>query len=210
MERVVLVSKDKQLLGVNSDEVFYKPLNSLFFYALEGHNTAFFYDKLGDTLNQAREHNGELFSFLDNLGNVVATNNEQFLNFLDGTCVNEYMERRYNTVTGRTLNATEKKATYLTVKVPVLDLLWNVLEGSRGGLTKVLCVGFKRPTGSSFDNQYDFESSFAVFDSGNGMEIIFGEKMDFSSDFLKERYDSLRRAQSSIGVEKVVNLISSD
>nr|WCR39303.1 p24 [Pineapple mealybug wilt-associated virus 3] len=210
MERVVLVSKDKQLLGVSSNEVFYKPLNSLFFYASEGRNVTFFYDKLGNTLTEARKQNCELFSFLDNLGNVVATNNEQFLNFLDGTCVNDYMERRYGIVGGRGLSPTEMKATYLTVKVPVLDLLWNVLEGSCKNLTKVFCVGFKRSAGCSFDDQYNFESSFAVFDSGSGFEAIFGEKIDFSSDFLKERYDSLRKAEDTHGVERVVNLLSSD
>nr|WCR39339.1 p24 [Pineapple mealybug wilt-associated virus 1] len=208
MERIILVSKDKNLLNANEEEIFYKVKYSLFMRAKEGNECSFFYDKLNVFSDSSRRRYAELFSFLDSLGNVVATNNETFLNFLDGLSVDDYMLRRYGGRGKRELSEGEKRAPYLTIPVPALETLWGVIEESGKKLHKVHCVGFVRNRGSSCDELYDFDKSFAVFDYGEGFEVVYGGSVDSSNVALKGKLKILKEAEEKTGLEKVVGILS--
>nr|QJQ80375.1 p24 [Pineapple mealybug wilt-associated virus 1] len=208
MERIILVSKDKNILGVREEEVFYKVKYSLFLCAKEGRECSFFYDKVNCFSDISRSRYTELFSFLDSLGNVVATNNETFLNFLDGLSVDDYMLRRYGGYGRKELSDGEKEAPYLTIPVPALETLWGVMEEPVEELHKVHCVGFVRSCDSSCDELYKFDRSFAVFDCGNGFEVVYGGTIDTSNVAVLRKFKTLKEAEGKTGLEKVVSVLS--
>nr|WEG77335.1 23 kDa protein [Grapevine leafroll-associated virus 4]WEG84546.1 23 kDa protein [Grapevine leafroll-associated virus 4]WEG84553.1 23 kDa protein [Grapevine leafroll-associated virus 4]WEG84560.1 23 kDa protein [Grapevine leafroll-associated virus 4]WEG84567.1 23 kDa protein [Grapevine leafroll-associated virus 4] len=206
MEVTLYLSKAKENLPVACDETFYLRNAGVYATVMPPERLSFFYDKLSVGNNSDRNKYRELFQFLDNLGNVVATNNGNFIKFLDVDSVMEYFRRRYPD--GSSLSNMNKtpSSDYCCLTVPALTTFLNSVCGCLEGLTTVLAVGFTR--NDNTDELWSFKDTFVVFENSGVISTFYGDNMDTSNSALLEVLDSFGSASGKTDFEKVVNLLS--
>nr|WPV03020.1 p23 [Grapevine leafroll-associated virus 4] len=206
MEVVLCLSKVKADISVDDQELFYLKNAGVFAAVMPPERLSFFYDKLSINNNTERNKYPELFQFLDNLGNVVATNNGNFIKFLDVGSVTEYFRRRYPTANNSNSTSSAPASDYCCLTVPALATFLSSVCCCLEGLTKVLAVGFTRKGGS--EELWEFKDSFVVFENSGEISTFYGDNMDTSNTALLEVFDAFASSSGKTDFEKVVYLLS--
>nr|AJG01603.1 23 kDa protein [Grapevine leafroll-associated virus 4] len=206
MEVILCLSKVKADIQVVDQDFFYLKNAGVFAAVMPPERLSFFYDKLSINNNTERNKYPELFQFLDNLGNVVATNNGSFMKFLDVGSVTEYFRRRYPTANNNASTSNAPASDYCCLTVPALTTFLSSVCSCLEGLTKVLAVGFTRKGDS--EELWDFKDSFVVFENSGEISVFYGDNMDTSNTALLEVFDAFASTSGKPDFEKVVNLLS--
>nr|BDX29226.1 23kDa-protein [Grapevine leafroll-associated virus 4] len=206
MEVVLCLSKVKADVPVVEQDIFHLKNAGVFAAVLPPERLSFFYDKLSNSNNTERNKYQELFQFLDNLGNVVATNNGNFIKFLDVGSVTEYFRRRYHTANNVVSTSSAPASDYCCLTVPALATFLSGVCSRLEGLTRVLAVGFTRKGGS--EELWEFKDSFVVFENSGEISTFYGDNMDTSNTALLEVFEAFASASGKPDFEKVVSLLS--
>nr|WEG84637.1 23 kDa protein [Grapevine leafroll-associated virus 4]WEG84693.1 23 kDa protein [Grapevine leafroll-associated virus 4] len=206
MEVTLCLSNVKEDIPSTCDELFFLRNAGVFAAVLPAERLSFFYDKYSVGNNSDRNKYPKLFSFLDNLGNVVATNNGNFIKFLDVDSVMEFFKRKYPG-SSNIYNTNKTPASdYCCLTVPALTTFLTSVCNCLEGLTIVLAVGFTRR--SDTDELWCFKDTFVVFENSGVISTFYGDNMDTSNSALLEVLDSFGSTSGKSDFEKVVNLLS--
>nr|CAR91977.1 putative coat protein duplicate [Grapevine leafroll-associated virus 10] len=206
METVICLSKVKHEVPVPEEQVFFLVNSGVYAGVLPSEHLSFFYDKLNTGDNKDRRTYPELFKFLDNLGNVVATNNGNFMKFLDAVTIKEYFKRRYPSTVHIDNSSKVSGGDYCCLTVPALATFLSGVVHHLEGLTKVLAVGFTRSCDS--EELWVFKNSFVVFENAGKLDVFCGDNMNTSNSAVLEVFNSFRAASSATDMERVINLLS--
>nr|WHM41566.1 P24 protein [Blackberry dwarf-associated virus] len=213
MECVIRLAKSRGDLGDVSGDIFYLATSKVYATLVEPERLSFFYDKLELCANNSRSKYPRLFRFLDNLGNVVATNNGNFMKFLSPEAVaNNFVEKypellnkQQNEKIFRSLN-NSADLNYCTLSTPALDSFLMNLQDDWTGVCEVLAVGFTRKSDST--ELWDFADSFVVYERSGELEIFYADSMDTRSSILAETFSLFKTASAESDFEKMVNFLS--
>nr|BDX29219.1 23kDa-protein [Grapevine leafroll-associated virus 4] len=206
MECILVFSKRSEDIPLPDEDVFF--LRDVHVYAatLPSERLSFFYDKLDVHNNTSRKTYKNLFSFLDNLGNVVATNNGAFMKFLTANAVDDFFRRKYPNVASSTVANNTPNNAYCFIAVPALECFISSLHYCELGLITILAVGFTRDGGS--DELWVFKNSFVVFEHAGEIKVFYGDSIDTRNSAILEIFNSFKLASGKSDLEKVVNFLS--
>ncbi|ACS44662.1 p23 [Grapevine leafroll-associated virus 4] len=206
MEVILCLSKVKTDIPVVEQDIFHLKNAGVFAAIAPPERLSFFYDKLSINNNTERNKYQELFRFLDNLGNVVATNNGSFIKFLDASSVTEYFRKRYRTFNNVVNTSSAPASDYCCLTVPALATFLSGFCSCLEGLTRVLAVGFTRKCDS--EELWEFKDSFVVFENSGEISTFYGDNMDTSNTALLEVFEAFASASGKPDFEKAVSFLS--
>nr|WDS60515.1 p23 protein [Grapevine leafroll-associated virus 4] len=206
MECVLALARNVSDIPGDSQDVFELKSVGLYATLLPTEHLSFFYDKLNVHMNSSRKHYPELFKFLDNLGNVVATNNGAFFKFLDSQAVVERFVRKDPSLAAYQSKPDAPGGSYCMITVPALSRFIGSVRHNLRNLVKVLAVGFTRVDDS--EALWDFKDSFVVFEYEGELQVYYGDNIDTRNSALLEVFDSFMSASGKSDFEKVVSFLS--
>nr|ACT67481.1 p23 [Grapevine leafroll-associated virus Carn] len=206
MECILVFSKRSEDIPLSDKEIFFLREARVYAATLPPERLSFFYDKLDVHNNTSRENYKKIFDFLDNLGNVVATNSGAFMKFLTANAVDDFFKRKYPNILSSSVAYNNPTNAYCFIAVPALERFISSLQSCELGLITILAVGFSR-NGES-DELWDFKNSFVVFEHGGSLEVFYGDSMDTRNSAILEIFNSFKLTSGQSDIEKVVNLLS--
>nr|BAM29345.1 23kDa protein [Grapevine leafroll-associated virus 4] len=206
MECVLALSRNVSEVSGEDRDVFELKNIGLYAALLPTERLSFFYDKLNVHINSSRKHYPDLFKFLDNLGNVVVTNNGAFFKFLDSQAVVDHFVRKDPSLAAYQSKPTTSGGSYCMIAVPALHGFIGSVHHSLRCLVKVLAVGFTRVDDS--EAMWDFKDSFVVFEYEGELQVYYGDSIDTRNSALLEVFDSFKSASGKSDFEKVVGFLS--
>lgn len=204
MECRIILSKD---LSVFKTHPFRIKGSSLYGAIEEGVNFPFFYNKRGFPNFSDREKHTRLFRFLDNLGDVVATNHQMFFHLIEKNNVASLYKSRYGDLPDFDLDfMRDVDISFCTVKVPALMYLYNQAIAIQSETVVVHCVGFERTYGCVGD--WDFSHSFVIYERYGELQVLKAESLNTNNNALMEIFEKLNKAACVDETERFVNLLS--
>nr|BDX29233.1 23kDa-protein [Grapevine leafroll-associated virus 4] len=206
MECVLALSRNVSDISGEDRDVFELKSVGLYATLLPTERLSFFYDKLNIHINSSRKHYPELFKFLDNLGNVVATNNGAFFKFLDSQAVVDHFVRKDPSLAAYQSKPDVSGGSYCMIAVPALSRFLGSVQHSLRSLVKVLAVGFTRVDDSEV--LWGFKDSFVVFEYEGELQVYYGDSIDTRNSALLEVFDSFMSTSGKSDFEKVVGFLS--
>nr|AKB90856.1 p23 protein [Grapevine leafroll-associated virus 4] len=206
MECVLALSRNVLDVSGEDQDVFELKSVGLFATLLPTERLSFFYDKLNVHMNSSRRHYPELFKFLDNLGNVVVTNNGAFFKFLDSQAVVDHFVRKDPSLAAYKSKPDVPGGSYCMIAVPALNSFIGSVQHNLRCLVKVLAVGFTRADDS--EALWVFKDSFVVFEYEGELQVYYGDSIDTHNSALLDVFDSFKNASGKSDFEKVVGFLS--